>query len=123
MSNVQEEIKDCSEGTVEEVVKAPLSIVQSKTEKEIMKELHAPFDSEEIEWRILRHTMTSKGLRLIVCAYVTVRAVQQRLDEVFGVFGWRNEFKEWGQGATLAGISVKWNDEWITKWDGGALCF
>ena len=53
-------------------------------------------------------------------AYVTNRAIQNRLDEVFGIFGWRNEFTEWKGGSQLCGISVKVDNEWITKWDGAA---
>jgi len=43
-----------------------------------------------------------------------------RLDEVFGPFGWRNEFKEWKGNSQLCGISVWDSDlsEWVTKWDG-----
>lgn len=85
-------------------------------EKEIMEKLKAPFKEDEIEWRVgVTNTDKTKGLAL---AYVTNRAIQNRLDEVFGCFGWKNEFKEWKGGSQLCGISVNFNDEWITKWDG-----
>ncbi|WP_080869240.1 Rad52/Rad22 family DNA repair protein [Aneurinibacillus migulanus] len=82
----------------------------------VLEALQAPFPPEDIEWRVgSTNKEKTKGLAL---AYVTNRAIQNRLDEVFGPFGWQNQFKEWKQGSQLCGISVKFGDEWITKWDG-----
>ncbi|KAG3043437.1 hypothetical protein PC121_g22543 [Phytophthora cactorum] len=81
-----------------------------------MKRLQDPFPPEEIEWRVgSTNGDKTKGIAL---AYVTNRAIQNRLDEVFGVFGWRNEYREWKEKSQLCGISVKVEGEWITKWDG-----
>ena len=86
------------------------------TDKEIMAKLQAPFMASEIEWRVGSTTKDkAKGLAL---AYVTNRAIQNRLDDVFGCFGWRNEFKEWRSNSQICGISIKHGDDWITKWDG-----
>jgi hypothetical protein len=41
-----------------------------------------------------------------------------RLDEVCGPENWKNEFKAAPDGGILCGISIKVNDEWVTKWDG-----
>lgn len=82
--------------------------------------LSDPFEESDIEWRVQRSGLSgaSKGW-VIVLPYVTSRAIQQRLDDVFGVFGWSNEFKEASGGnGYLCGISIKSGDEWITKWDG-----
>lgn len=85
-------------------------------EQEVMEKLQAPFDQSEIEWRVGSTTADkSKGMAL---AYVTNRAIQDRLDSVFGCFGWRNEFKEWKKEGQLCGISVLHEGAWITKWDG-----
>lgn len=87
---------------------------------EIMKRLQEPFLPEEIEWRVDRGQKTANGNYVFVLAYVTNRAIMNRLDEVFGAFGWRNEFKEWKNSSQLCGISV-WDgekNEWVTKWDG-----
>lgn len=84
----------------------------------IKEKLQAPFLPEEIEWRVGSTTRDkSKGLAL---AYVTNRAIQNRLDDVFGIFGWKNEFAEWKDKSQICGISV-WDAEkkgWITKYDG-----
>ena len=85
---------------------------------ELMRKLQEPFNNNEIEWRVgATNKEKTKGIAL---AYVTNRAIQNRLDETFGPFGWKNEFKEWKTNNQLCGISV-WDDtkkEWITKWDG-----
>ena len=55
----------------------------------------------------------------MVLAYVTNRAIQNRLDEVCGPMGWRNEYRE-ETGGVMCGISI-WCSErktWGTKWDG-----
>jgi hypothetical protein len=83
-----------------------------------MKRLRAPFAPEEIEWRVGATTKDkTKGMAL---AFVTNRAIQNRLDEVFGCFGWKNEYREWRGNSQLCGISVKYEGEWITKWDGAS---
>lgn len=84
--------------------------------KEIQEKLQNPFKPEEIEWRVgSTNGDKTKGLAL---PYITNRAIQNRLDEVFGCFGWKNEYKEWKGDAQLCGISIFHNGEWITKWDG-----
>lgn len=83
---------------------------------EIVKALHKPFPAEDIEWRVgSTNQDKSKGIAL---AYITNRAIMARLDETFGAFGWKNEYKEWKGTSQLCGISVKHEGEWITKWDG-----
>ncbi len=82
----------------------------------IMEKLQAPFMPDEIEWRVGSTTKDkTKGLAL---AYVTNRAIQNRLDEIFGCFGWKNEYKEWKGQSQLCGISIIHEGVWITKWDG-----
>ena len=84
--------------------------------EDIMNRLKAPFQPDEIEWRVgSTNKDKSKGLAL---AYVTNRAIQDRLDSIFGPFGWKNEFREWKGSSQICGISIKSGDEWITKWDG-----
>ena len=89
-----------------------------KTWEQIAKELKTPFHPDDIEWRVGSTTQDkSKGLAL---AYITNRAIQNRLDEVFGINNWRNEFKPWQNNGVLCGISIRieGDQEWITKWDG-----
>jgi len=59
----------------------------------IMERLCAPFSANDIEWRINGCGLKQAGgmWAKAVC-YVTARAVHARLDEIFGLFGWRNSF-------------------------------
>jgi hypothetical protein len=83
-----------------------------------LEKLQKPFPADDIEWRVQRALSTSKGNKAVVLAYVTNRAIMNRLDDVFGVGGWKNEYKEWRDKGVLCGISVKIDGEWVTKWDG-----
>lgn len=85
-----------------------------------VKKLKEPFAAEDIEWRVQTAGETKKGgLYAIVVPYVNNRAVQDRLDEVMGVTGWKNEFTGTPNGkGTLCGISVRDGEGWLTKWDG-----
>ena len=92
-------------------------MMNNLTPQELMSELQKPFKVEEIGFKVTAMTQDkSKGL---VAAYVNNSAIQQRLDEVFGPFGWQVEFKEWKSGkAQICKISV-WNGkQWISKEDG-----
>lgn len=86
---------------------------------DVMKRLQAPFPAKDIEWRIQRSGVAANGKQwAFVLAYVTNRAIQNRLDDIFGAHNWRNEFREWGDGAIVCGLSIRIGGEWITKWDG-----
>lgn len=90
--------------------------------RQIQSELAKPFAPEDLEWRI-QAANQEKGKGLAV-AYVTNRAIQDRLDDVVGPENWRNEYKPWHKGdkkeAQLCGISIYLEErkEWLTKWDG-----
>jgi len=86
--------------------------------KDFQRELNAPFEVHEIEWRINRKGFKDANPWATAIPYITSRAVQDRLDSVFGIFGWQNEIKMVTEKGFLSGVSVKHNDGWITKWDG-----
>lgn len=83
--------------------------------KDIERELKKPFRPDEIEYRISAKSQDkTKGLAV---AYIQARAVQNRLDEVIGFNNWKNEIIETTTGK-ICGLSLRINDEWITKYDG-----
>lgn len=86
----------------------------------MLEKLKEPFPKSDIEWRVQRAMKTKNGDKAIVVPYVQNRAIMNRLDALFGIDGWKNEYKEIHNGV-LCGISLKINDEWITKWDGADL--
>lgn len=74
------------------------------------------FHPEDIEWKpIALSRKTGKGL---AAAYVTNRAIMDRLDEVCGPGNWKNAFTAGPDGGVLCGLSIRVDGEWITKWDG-----
>lgn len=85
-----------------------------------LEDLKAPFYASEIEWRIGRCGLSGERVWATVLAYVTNRAIMDRLDSVCGPANWKNEFKPHpcADKALLCGISVKVDGEWVTKWDG-----
>lgn len=80
--------------------------------------LAEPFPAEDIEWRVQNSGMKNGKGWAMVLAYVTNRAIQQRLDDVVSPENWKNEYKEAPDGGVLCGISIKVEDEWVTKYDG-----
>lgn len=80
------------------------------------KKLSEPFAPEDIEWRAgATNQAKTKALAL---AYITSRAVMNRLDEVCGPEDWQDDFRAGPDGGVLAGIGIRVNGEWIWKWDG-----
>lgn len=85
--------------------------------------LAAPFHSAQIEWRA--QTVNTEKMWALMVPYVTARAVQSRFDRCCGPMNWKNSFREiktiqnGGEVVNmLCGISVRFADEWVTKWDG-----
>jgi len=80
--------------------------------------LTAPMTDEELEWRV--QSQVGEWVRIL--AYVTSRAVQDRFDEAFGLFGWQvsGEQVTCGQEAGFkVGIGVLGDDgrTWLWKYD------
>lgn len=92
----------------------------SDDKRDYSKELQAPFEITDVEWKP-QNLGFSGGVNpyILVVPYITNRAVQKRLDDVFGVEGWGNEFKEYLNGkGTMCGITAFIGERKITKWDG-----
>ena len=89
--------------------------MKDKKREQLMK----PFKEDDIEWRIQQSGKQGDKVWAMCLAYVTNRAIMERLDDVFGVFGWKNEFLPTPHNdGVMCGISVKHDGEWITKYDG-----
>ena len=85
---------------------------------DLLKKLREPFRKEELEFRVgAINNDKSMGLAL---AYVQARAIQNRLDELFGVDGWTVSYKEISAGF-ICSLSIKINDRWVTKEDGAGM--
>ncbi len=83
-----------------------------------ISDLHQHFEPADIEFRAGKPTETGQGLRAMALAYLTARAVMDRLDSVCGPENWRDEYQPGPSGGVVCGISIRIGDEWITKFDG-----
>ncbi len=84
--------------------------------KQLSLLLTAPFPAEAIHWKPL----AVRGNRALAAAYLDARAIMQRLDSVFGVGGWKDEYQILDSGNVLCTLSVKIEGEWIPKTDVGS---
>lgn len=88
--------------------------------KKIEGALKQPFPAKDVEWRIQQADIKGARKWALVLAYIDNRAIMDRLDEIFGVNGWKNDFKSGPDGGVLCGISIYDVNlgEWVRKWDG-----
>lgn len=84
----------------------------------IRDKLLEPFDPFDIEWRVQQAGETNGKRWAIVLAYVTNRAIMERLDDVFGVNGWENEYQFMPDGGVVCGIRAIVDGTERTKYDG-----
>lgn len=88
-----------------------------------LRRLSDPFPAGDIEWRVSRSGMDRKGgVFCMVLAYITARAIANRLDEVVGPENWCNTPLQVNEvraavWAMQVGISIRIGDQWITKYD------
>jgi hypothetical protein len=82
----------------------------------VARVLSAPFDPSEVKFK----PVAISGNRALALAYVDVRAIQNRLDEVCGVAGWQDSYRVLPDGAVVCRLRLKIGDEWVTKVDVGS---
>ena len=87
-------------------------------QNEIITKFREPFSFDSIEWKI--QVTTQDKARGMAVPYINSRAIQKRLDDTAGVFGWRNEYRMWHEKSQICGISIFCPErtEWVTKFDG-----
>lgn len=83
-----------------------------------LSHLKHPFEAKDIEWRVSHAGQKNGQVWALVLAYVTNRAIMDRLDAVCEPHNWKNVYQNAPGGGVLCGISIRIGDEWITKWDG-----
>ena len=79
------------------------------------------FAPDDLEWKPI--TISKKTGKGLAAAYITNRAIMERLDLVVGAENWRNEYRPGPSGGVVCGLSVRvvredGTGEWVTKWDG-----
>jgi hypothetical protein len=84
----------------------------------IQDALLKPFPRQDIEFRVCR--VSSKSAKAQVLAYITARGIMQRLDDIFGITGWKDDY-EILQGGVKCTLTLKIGNEQITKSDAASL--
>ena len=84
-----------------------------------MIKLTDEFLESELEWKPQNTGSGANGVWAMVLCYVSARAIQNRLDAVFGVLGWRDTYR-FEKNGVICELSVYDNEkkEWITKENG-----
>ena len=82
----------------------------------IEKALKAPFPAKDIEWRIGRKSRDGK--KASVLAYIDARAVEDRLDEVVGIFFWEDVYVFHADGSVVCTLTIDLVDRKVSKSDG-----
>lgn len=80
-----------------------------------------PLIDDEIEWKVQTCGKGDKGVWAKLTPYKTSRSVMTRFDEAFGPENWKDKYfpiTVGGSDGFLCELSVRVNDEWITKVDG-----
>ncbi len=89
--------------------------IPEPTAAEVQKRLREPFPLADVSFR----PTAVKGNRAIALAYLTARAVMDRLDETAGLSNWKTEYVNLVDGNVECRLSVRIAGEWITKADVG----
>ena len=73
--------------------------------------------ADEVEVRVGTVKKDGSGMSLLL--YKDARCDMNILDETVGAFNWMRDHKEL-KGNIYCGVSIKSDDEWVTKWDCGS---
>lgn len=84
--------------------------------EDIFNRLGEPFDQSAVHWRA--QNFTKDGSKALALAYLDARDVMMRLDDVVGPANWQDSYAETAKGRVIATISLRIDDEWISKSDG-----
>jgi hypothetical protein len=83
--------------------------------KTITRALSAPFDDTEVKFK----PQAVKGNRALALAYVDVRAIMDRLDNVLGVENWQDQYQLLPDNSVMCRLRLRIGERWITKTDVG----
>jgi hypothetical protein len=86
------------------------------TEQDIRAALAAPFAADEVHWMAKAVT----GQRAMAVAFVSARAVMDRLDGVLGHGGWQDAYDLLADGCAVCRLSIRIGGEWVTRADVGS---
>ncbi len=85
-------------------------------EQALTERLAEPFAATEVKWK----AQVVRNNRALAVAYVDARCVEDRLDAVFGVEGWQDNYQVLPNNGVVCKLRVKVGAEWIEKSDVGS---
>ena len=87
-----------------------------------LEKLKEPFSENEVEFRLSQVGETRDGKVWAQClAYITSRAIMDRLDSVVGPGNWKVAYEFVGASGVIGNLSIRIGDEWVTKQDGAEM--
>lgn len=103
-------------------------MAEEQREMTMWEKLAEPFNPDDLEWRVLQAKPGRRGGIVVqVFAYVTARAIHDRLDAVIGPANWCNTpqvvstVDHTKSGSPIlsvqVGISIRIGTEWVTKYN------
>jgi hypothetical protein len=88
---------------------------ETRTPEKIAELLAAPFPEHELCWK----PRSVQGSKALAVAYLTVTAIETRLDETLGIDGWEDSYEVLPSGAVVCTLRCRFGDTWISKQDIG----
>lgn len=94
-------------------------MINMENKIDIRQQLIKEFSENELEWRVQSCGIKNNKPWAMVLVYVQARAIQNRLDEIFGWENWSEEYRE-VDGSIICRLGVYHNDRWIYKENGAS---
>jgi len=84
-----------------------------------MTEIQDFFKASDLEWMPQTVKVYGDNPNVVVLCYIQARAIQKRLDDVYGIMGWKDEYRHEGNG-WICRLSVydKESGQWVSKENG-----
>jgi len=81
--------------------------------------LKARFDNDDIEWRVQQSGLDKNGKPwCMVIPFIQARAIQERLDDVFGFENWEDTYRQTTKNGWICTLKVTVNGKTVTKENG-----
>lgn len=94
-------------------------MIKMESKINVRAELINEFEENELEWRVQSCGIKNNKPWAMVLVYVQARAIQNRLDEVFGWENWSEEYRE-VSGNIICRLGVFLDGRWIYKENGAS---
>jgi len=94
-------------------------MIKMESKINVRIELIKEFEENELEWRVQSCGIKNNKPWAMVLVYVQARAIQNRIDEIFGWENWSEEYRE-VDGSIICRLGVYHNDRWIYKENGAS---